>query len=189
MGVPYLPVLGLVGSDLLRNRDDMLIRPDPFDESRNTVVAKAYRPDVAAFHAVRADRAGNVALGSHTEDVMLAEASRQVIVTVEEVVERVAETDVPGTFLPSILVDAVVHAPFGAHPTGCVGHYPVDEGHMREYVEQSASDKAFAEYLEATVFSLPSHEAYLERFLPDDWRTGPTASEHLPAQPRKSRSA
>ena len=40
MGVPYVPVIGLVGTDLLKRRDDMVLAPDPFGEGKITVVAK-----------------------------------------------------------------------------------------------------------------------------------------------------
>ena len=45
MGVPYVPVIGLVGTDLLKRRDDMVVAPDPFGEGKLSVVAKAMRPD------------------------------------------------------------------------------------------------------------------------------------------------
>jgi len=142
MGVPYVPVIGLVGTDLLARRDDMVVAPDPFGDGPNgggkkSVVARAMRPDVAVFHAQCADRAGNVSFGYHVEAVMLAEASAQVVVTVEEIVYRVTEKTADGAFLPSILVDAVVHAPFGAHPGGLTGRYPVDRDALRAYAAAS----------------------------------------------------
>jgi len=91
MGVPYIPVIGLAGTDLLKRRDDMLLAPDPFDGKTISVVAKAMRPDVAVFHVDRADRQGNVSCGYPVEAVILAEASRHVIVTAEEVVDRLEE--------------------------------------------------------------------------------------------------
>lgn len=166
MGVPYVPVLGLVDTDLLKRRDDMVLAPDPFGEGRVTVVAKAMRPDVAVFHVHKADWAGNVSCGYAVEAVMLAEASRFVVVTAEEVVERLSEKDATGTFIPSILVDAVVHAPFGAHPGGLTGRYASDPAAMQAYVAASRDDASFAAYLEAHVFGVASHEDYLERYVP-----------------------
>ena len=166
MGVPYVPVLGLVGTDLLARRDDMVLAPDPFGEGKMTVVAKALRPDVALFHAQTADRQGNVSFGYPVEAAIVAEASRYVVVSVEEVVERLDERDAIGTFLPSILVDAVVHAPFGAHPGGLSGRYAPDREAMQRYVVAARSDDAFAEYLDETVFGIAGHDEYLERFVP-----------------------
>ena len=166
MGVPYIPVVGLAGTDLLKRRDDMVLAPDPFDGKTLSVVARAMRPDVAVFHVDKADRHGNVSCGVPVEAVILAEASQYVIVTAEEIVDRLNEKDAIGTFVPSILVDAVVHAPFGAHPAGMTGRYGPDKVHMQKYVAASRDDAAFAEYLRACVFDVASHAEYVERFVP-----------------------
>src|SRR5262245_58950476 len=110
MGVPYVPIIGLVGTDLLARRDDMVVAVDPFDGKTKSVVAKALRPDVAIFHAQKADRQGNVSCGYEAEVLILAEASKLVIVTVEEIVDRLTEKETAGAFIPAIHVDAVVHA-------------------------------------------------------------------------------
>ena len=166
MGVPYIPVIGLVGTDLLKRRDDMVLAPDPFDGKTISVVARAMRPDVAVFHVDKADRQGNVSCGYAAEAVILAEASNEVVVTAEEIVDRVDEKDASGTFVPSLLVDAVVHAPFGSHPAGMAGRYGPDKIHMANYVAASRDDAAFAQYLQTYVFGVQSHAEYVERFVP-----------------------
>ena len=158
MGVPYVPIVGLVGTDLLKRRDDMVVAVDPFDGKTRTVVAKALRPDVAVFHVQKADHRGNVSCGYHAEYVILAEASKHVIVTAEQVVDRLTENEATGTFIPSILVDAVVHAPYGAHPAGCTGLYGADQVHMARYVAASRDDAAFEDYLRTYVLGVASHE-------------------------------
>ena len=140
MGVPYVPVIGLVGSDLLARRDDMVVAADPFGGGKVSVVAKAMRPDVAVFHVDKADRHGNVSCGYQVDAVILAEASAHVVVTAEEIVDRITEKDAIGAFVPAILVDAVVHAPFGAHPGGMTGRYAPDKEAMKEYVLASRDD-------------------------------------------------
>ena len=170
MGVPYVPVIGLVGTDLLKRRDDMVLAPDPFDGKTVSVVARAMRPDVAVFHVDKADRQGNVSCGYPVEAVILAEASRHVIVTAEEIVDRLDEKDATGAFVPSILVDTVVHAPFGSHPAGMTGRYAPDKVHMKEYVAASRDDAAFAEYLKTHVFDIGDHAEYVERFVPREWQ-------------------
>ena len=166
MGVPYVPVIALAGTDLLKRRDDMVLAPDPFGEGKMTVVAKAMRPDVAVFHVDKADRHGNVSCGYAVEAVILAEASQHVVVTAEEIVDRITEGDAVGTFIPSILVDTVVHTPFGAHPGGLTGRYPPDKKAMEEYVLAAKDDASFAAYLEKHVFDIGGHEEYIERFVP-----------------------
>jgi len=170
MGVPYLPIVGLVGTDLLKRRDDMIIAVDPFDGKMKTVVAKALRPDVAVFHAQVADRQGNVSCGYEAEVVILAEASKHVIVTAERIVDRLTEKEATGAFIPSIHVDAVAHAPFGAHPAGCAGLYGPDKAHMGRYVAASKDDASFEEYLRTYVLGVNDHDHYVERFVPRDWR-------------------
>lgn len=165
MGVPYVPVIGLVGSDLLKRRDDMVVAPDPFGGGKVSVVAKAMRPDVAVFHVDKADRHGNVSCGYVVDAVILAEASAHVVVTAEEIVDRITEKDAVGAFIPSILVDAVVHAPFGAHPGGMTGRYAPDKAAMQEYVAASRDDQSYAAYLKTHVFGSRSHEEYVERFV------------------------
>jgi glutaconate CoA-transferase, subunit A len=166
MGVPYVPVIGLVGTDLLKRRDDMVVAPDPFGGGKVSVVARAMRPDVAVFHVHKADRQGNVSCGYAAEAVILAEASAHVVVTAEEIVDRITEADAVGTFIPSILVNAVVHAPYGAYPGGLSDRYAPDRAAMQEYVAASRDDASFAAYLEKHVFEVGTHEEYLERFLP-----------------------
>jgi glutaconate CoA-transferase subunit A len=170
MGVPYVPVVGLVGTDLLKRRDDMVIAVDPFDGKTKTVVAKALRPDVAVFHAQTADRHGNVSCGYDAEVVILAEASKYVIVTAERIVDRITEKDAKGAFIPGIHVDAVAHAPFGAHPAGCTGLYAPDKVHMREYVLASKDDASFDAYLRKYVHGVKNHQQYIEQFVPLEWR-------------------
>jgi len=170
MGVPYVPIVGLVGTDLLKRRDDMVIAVDPFDGRTKSVVAKALRPDVAIIHAQVADRHGNVSCGYDAEVVILAEASKHVIVTAERIVDRLTEKEAAGAFIPSIHVDAVAHAPFGAHPAGCFGLYGPDKIHMRQYVAASKDDASFAEYLQTYVHGVRDHDDYVERFVPRDWR-------------------
>lgn len=151
MGVPYIPVRGLAGTDVFKRRDDMIIAPNPFDPTEETVVALAQNPDVAILHAIRADHDGNALLRKHGEDVMIAQASRRVIVTAEEIVDKVTADDEGGEFISAINVTAVVHAPGGAHPSGVPGLYEMDEAHVREYIKASQDDASFQAYLDRYV--------------------------------------
>jgi glutaconate CoA-transferase subunit A len=129
---------------------------------------------VALFHAQKADRQGNVSCGYDAEALILAEASRCVIVTVEVIVDRLSEKEASGAFIPGIHVDAVVHARFGAHPGGCAGLYGPDKVHMARYVAASRDDAAFAEYLRTHVFEVKDHDEYVERFVPGGQATART---------------
>src|SRR5690606_11800809 len=66
-GIPFMPVRGVLGSDLLRYRQrigDWKPAPNPFRENDEILMVKAIRPDVALFHAPMADRHGNVWVGT-----------------------------------------------------------------------------------------------------------------------------
>jgi len=167
MGVPYVPIIGLIGTDILKRRLDMKIVENPFNPDVKTVVAQSLRPDIAIFHAQSADKLGNISCGYDAEVVMLAEGAKHVIVTVESVVDKITEKDSVGTYIPSILVNSIVHAPYGAHPSGCAGLYDPDKVHMQAYVKASQSEETFQEYLKKYVHGISSHEEYIDMAIPD----------------------
>jgi len=81
-GVPFMPLRGLIGSDLLAHRPDWRIADNPFGNDDPIVLLPALRPDVALFHAPMADRAGNVFIGTQRELVTMAHAAQRTIVRV-----------------------------------------------------------------------------------------------------------
>ena len=160
MGIPFVPTLGYANSDVISEREDFTIAPNPFNPSEPMVMAKAITPDVALFHGSKGDRRGNVLVKKGGEALMLAQASDRVIVTVEEVVDEVSPNDTSGQFIPAIHVKAVAHAPFGAFPSACPGFYAMDVDEMKKYLEASSSDEAFQDYLATEVFAFSDHESY-----------------------------
>jgi hypothetical protein len=165
MGLPFLAVRGLLHSDILKYRLDLLVQENPFNSGEQVVVAQPIRPDVAVFHAVRADRWGNAITPGHRDDLMMARAARRVIVTAEEIVERDLTRHEVGddTFLPAIDVDVVVQVPLGAHPCGFGALYERDESHWREYLEAAKNEANFRTYLERYVYGVRNHQEYLDR--------------------------
>jgi len=163
MGLPFVALRGLVGSDLLKHRSDMPVISSPFQPAEQVAVAQPIRPDVSVFHALQADPFGNAITPGLREDLMLARASRRVIVTAEEIVPGpLSLQDAPeNTFLPAIDVDAVAYAPYGAHPGGCGDLYPVDGNHMREYLEAAKDEEAFQRYVNRYVGNPANHREYL----------------------------
>lgn len=138
-GVGSMPVAGIVGSDLVRHRaEDWRVLPDPFT-GRETVHVRAIRPDVSLFHAPRADRNGNVWIGVRRELTTMAHAARTTLVSVEEIVDAdllADDTTAAGT-IPSLYVDRICAAPFGARPLGLRGRYGPDEAALKAYVERA----------------------------------------------------
>jgi len=165
MGLPFLAVRGLLHSDILKYRPDLLVQENPFNSGEKVVVAQPIRPDVAVFHALKADRWGNAITPGHRDDLMMARASRRVIVTAEEIAEEALAGHDAGdeTFLPAIDVDVVAHVPLGAHPCGFGSLYDRDDAHCREYLEAAKHSTDFQTYLERYVYSVRHHEEYLER--------------------------
>src|SRR6187455_3796414 len=84
-GVPFIPLRGLIGSDILAHRPDWRVIDNPFGNSDPIVLLPAIKPDVALFHAPMADRAGNVFFGRDREALMMAHASERTIATVETI--------------------------------------------------------------------------------------------------------
>lgn len=165
MGLPFLAVRGLLHSDILTHRPDLLVQDNPFNPGEHVVVAQPIRPDIAVFHALKADQWGNVITPGHRDDLMMARAARRVIVTAEEIVDGELSRHEVGddTFLPALDVDAVVHVSLGAHPCGLGRWYDRDDAHCREYLEAAKNTDGFQRYLERYVYGVRNHEEYLER--------------------------
>ncbi len=155
-GIPYMPVRGIVGSDLLAHRDDWTTGTDPFGEQEGPLVlVKAIRPDVTLIHAPLADRNGNVWIGVRREMMVMAHAARQTFVTAEEIYDGDLLADTvraPGT-IPGLYISALAEAENGAWPVGLFGAYGPDDAHLRDYLERARTDEGFAGYLEEFVYA------------------------------------
>src|SRR5262249_31121153 len=112
-GVPFMPLRGLIGSDLMAHRADWKLIDNPFGNDDPIVLLPAPKPDVALFHARLADRDGNVYIGTQRELVTLAHAAARAIVTVEKINETNLLRDplfAAGT-LPGFYVEVVAVEP------------------------------------------------------------------------------
>lgn len=156
MGIPFIPVRGLIGTDYMRIRPDFHIVSNPYDEQEQIAIVPAIRPDIALFHAYLADTEGNVIAHPSQNNRILAQASKQTIVSVEEIVSPEELRRAEGSIIPSAFITAIVHAPYGAYPTSCPGRYEIDNEHVRTYVEASRSEAGFAEYVKRYIFD-PHH--------------------------------
>ncbi len=162
--LPYTPIPDL-GTDLPKHAPGYY-RPLPptAPGERRLLAAPAIRPDVCLIHAQQADEHGNVQhLASPFFDAMLAQASKHVIVSVDRIVSAdTIRRNNHLTKLPSAMVDAVVEAPWGAHPTASPGLYRADERHLKEYVRASASKEGFDAYLQKYAQGGAVQTAYLD---------------------------
>jgi glutaconate CoA-transferase, subunit A len=150
-GLPFIPLRGLIGSDLLRHRSDWKVIDNPFSTGDPIVLLPAIRPDIALFHAPLADRFGNVFIGRQRELVTMAHAARQTLVTVEDVLEENLLEDGArsGAVLPAIYVTQIAHAPHGAWPLAFLDLYPDDEAELSRYAAAARSSEGFAQYVAA----------------------------------------
>lgn len=162
-GVPFMPLRGLVGSDLARHRSDWQIIDNPVPEPGRDgpdpiVLLPALRPDVVLFHADRADRAGNVWIGRRRELMTMAHAARHALVTVERIVDEdlLAEEATAAGTLPGLYVTAVAEAPRGAWPLGLPGSYDADTDHLAAYARLARSAEGFESYLREHVLQRPA---------------------------------
>jgi glutaconate CoA-transferase subunit A len=152
-GVPFMPLRGIIGSDLLAHRSDWRVIDNPFGTDDPIVVLPAIRPDVALIHAPMADRAGNVWIGRQRELATMAHAAAKTVVTVEKIVDRNLLDDpmmAAGT-LPGFYVETIAVAENGCWPLGLPDHYGADVGHLGEYARLAATEEGFARYLEEYV--------------------------------------
>jgi len=148
-GVPFMPLRGVLGSDLLPHRPDWRTIDNPFAEGDPILLLPALAPDVGIFHAASADEFGNVYVGRRRELATIAHASRRTLVTVERIV--------PGNFLEdeamaagtigAVYIEAVAVAPRGAWPSALLDEYPADAAHLAEYARLARTDAGFADYL------------------------------------------
>ncbi len=180
LNLPFIPsrsgfetdVLGRQGfGPELRGRGKIpphkaIVSANPFNPDPEPVVLlPALTPDVALVHAQYVGEDGTVRIKGLTFlDIEQAKAASRVIVTCEEVVPAgFLRQDPDQNSLPPFLVDAVVPAPFGAHPTACHFFYDYDPRHLNMYRQVAGDDDRFRRYLDEWVYGVADQEAYLAK--------------------------
>lgn len=182
--LPYLPMRDIGGSQLVEvSADHYHPVTCPFT-GESLLAIRAINPDIALIHVRRADRSGNCQVdGPLANDPELARAARRVIVTCEQIVDRVEIASAPATtHIPGFLVEAVIEAPFGAHPTSHVPAYGFDAWAVMDYADawQAGDGDAYLDALAAE-----DEAGYRARVLDDERRdvlcaiaaTSPTLDE------------
>ena len=153
-GVPFMPLRGLIGSDVLAHRTDWKVVDNPFGKDDPIVLLPALKPDVALLHAPMADRAGNVFVGIQREFFSMAHAAKKTVVTVEKIHDGDLLSDpllAAGT-LPGFYVETIAVEPRGAWPLPLPDHYGVDAAHLAEYARLATTAEGFADYLQRYVY-------------------------------------
>jgi glutaconate CoA-transferase subunit A len=168
--LPFFPLRSYVGSDLPKVNPRIRFVESPYGDGPIAVVPPL-NPDVAIIHAQRADVNGNTQLwgllGAQKE---AAFAARHVIVVVEEIVdEEVIRSDPNRTLIPGLIVDAVVHEPYGAHPSYVQGYYDRDNDFYLRWDEISRDEAATRAWLEEWVYGVRDRAEYVEKMGRETW--------------------
>lgn len=194
LGLPFIPTRTMLGSDIITQagfgpeerrsdpkaaREKLVVMDCPFTGDK-VVLVPAVNPDVAVIHAQMVGEEGTVRiLGQSYADDFVARAAKRVVVTTEEIVSEPFIRQCPEqNCIPFFRVDAIVHVPYGAHPTACHGTYDYDPQHYEEYAQAGkAGQEAFQEYLDRYVHHVKDHWDYLDRI------GGTRRLSHLKADP------
>jgi len=162
--LPFFPLRSYTGSDMAMANERIRYVDSPYGDGQ-IAVAPPLRPDVAIIHAQRADRQGNTHLwGLVGVQKEAAFAADKVVVVAEEIVEEsVIRRDPNRTLIPGLVVDAVVHEPYGAHPSYVQGYYDRDNAFYLAWDEISRDQESTEMWLQEWVYNLPDRLAYLEK--------------------------
>ncbi len=92
-------------------------------------------------------------------------ASKKVIVSAEEIIDTEEIRRDPGrTTIPYYVVDAVIHAPFGAYPGEMQGHYASDVPHVIEIVASTLRG-LIPQYLDKYIYGVSSQAEMLDKLV------------------------
>ena len=164
MGVPFVPMRSMLGSDVLKIRPEAREMDCPFTGEKLLLVP-ALNPDVALIHVQRCDAYGNAQIdGLQFMDIDLAMAANKVILSTEHIVSNDQIRRAPDhTKIPFFAVDAIVEVPYGSAPHECYGVYEPMMKHMEYYVGLVNSDPVanMKDYLDRFVYEPKSWAEFL----------------------------
>lgn len=163
-GLPFMPMRQTGALDLEKANPLYRRVRDPYG-GEDVVVVPALCPDVAIVHVQRADSEGNAQIwGILGEQREAAFASKRVILTAEEIVDpEIIRSDPNRTLIPSLVVSAVCHVPWCAHPSYTQGYYDRDNELYLRWEEISKDESGMRAYLDEWVYGVKDREEYLEK--------------------------
>ena len=179
LGLSYMPVKNMLGSDLCnlwgiseeeRKKHPKLppkkfvIQEDPFHSGSMLCLVPTPEIDVALIHAQTACPDGTFRIiGTPFQDMDIAVAAKHTIISCEDLVSNEDMRMNPElNTCTGLCVDAVVHAPYGAHPSQCFGKYDYDSAFFIEYDKASRTQYDFDQFIEKYVTDIKTHEDYLD---------------------------
>jgi len=155
-GIPFMPVRGIIGSDVVRLRsDEWKVGTNPFEPHDPILFVPAIRPDVALIHAPLADRAGNLWIGRNGHTRVLTHAAAFTIATFENWYDGNLFDDerMRAGVLPAQYVRASVHVPHATWPMRFGEIHAEDSANLRRYAKAAATQEGFDAYLQEFVFN------------------------------------
>lgn len=177
--LPFWTLRNYAGTDLPVANPQIKTVTCPYTGEELATVP-ALNPDVAIVHVQRADIHGNAQvwglLGTQKE---AAFAATRVIVVCEEIVdEAVIRADPNRTIIPGMIVSAVVHEPWGAHPSYAQGYYDRDNEFYVNWEQVARDEASLARWLDAWVYGVKDRAEYIAK--------QPGLDERLKAKSRPS---
>jgi glutaconate CoA-transferase subunit A len=162
MGLPFLPMRSMLGTDTFRKSAAKEI-VCPFTGEKLLAVPAIY-PDSAAIHVHEADRFGNCRLrGTSVADFDLARAAKKLIVTCERLIPNdVIRQDPTLTVIPFYCVDAVCEVPFGSYPGNMPYEYYSDEEHLRAWFAAERDEAQYRKFIEKYILGVRDFSEYLQ---------------------------
>ncbi|HJO83504.1 MAG: CoA-transferase [SAR202 cluster bacterium] len=177
-GMPFYPVQGLFGTDILRVNEDIVEGSSPISGKPFSALPPA-KPDWVVMHAAVGDTRGNAVffLGSGYSSLGELEATRTTrnnIITVERIVphEQISKyipTQFQRSYLPTIpefRTRAIVEAPYGTHPSSSTGVTEADNEFIGMYAKAGRArlkgdPGAWNDFTDKYVYGCETHEDYL----------------------------
>lgn len=149
-GLPFMPMRGLIGSDILRFRPEWQVIQNPHAKDPDPIVLiPALQPDVFLFHGFYGDRFGNVWVGKAHEVVAMAQAANKVYATYEYFYEGdlLEDKHLAANTISRLYTTAIAPAPRGAWPVAFGMEYGFDAEHLTEYARLARDEEGFKNYL------------------------------------------
>jgi len=168
--LPFYPVRSFAGSDLPSANPCIKQVCDPYSDGQVHVVPPL-NPDVTIVHVQRADEQGN----SHIWGLMgmqaeAAFAAQRAIIVAEEIVdEAVIRADPNRAAIPGLIVEAVVHEPYGAHPSYSQGYYDRDTQFYLAWDSISRDHQSLLAWLDEWVYGVSGRADYVEKMETEVW--------------------
>lgn len=163
-GIPFMVLNNFKGSNIIDVNPNIKFIKCPYTGEELATVP-ALNPDVAIIHCQRADKTGNAQVwGLYGTQKEVAFAAKKLIVVAEEIVDvSVIRSDPNRTLIPGILVDHVVHEPWGCHPSYVQGYYDRDNDFYVKWEKISKDPKTYEDYLNEFVYGVNSRSEYMKK--------------------------